>query len=375
MRSCEYLSKKLVSREKSISNNYDIIGLVKRIMECEVRDRIRYKKIIDSLENETFKKHLRSIYNDEDRHYETMQKIYYQLTNCFIEAPIIENYKRQGLKNILKDCIDDELEAVMIYRQILTLLPDYRIKDIIYEIITDEQAHAAKLIEILSKFDRTGAMISRARVPISETSTEIKYKNPNIEVDLRIPVITGLNDKNIQNQINNSIESDIMEFKSQMEDAAKEYSDKAKAEGKQFIPYIASTNYTITYNKNNILSISIIYHQYISGRHTYIKASYNFDTVTGKSIGLGDLFKTGIKYNEFLNQEIRKQLEENKALYSPGAAQNFKGVMEGQPFYLDDGNIVVYFGFNEIAPTASEIPVIRIPLAKFKEQLKSQFVN
>lgn len=204
---------------------------------------------------------------------------------------------------------------------------------------------------------------------------EINHKKKYIEETIKIPIVNGIKNETIQKHINNSIESDIMEFANQMDQAANEYGIESEKKGIKPIPYVADTNYVITYNKNNILSISIFYYQYINGQRSYIKTSYNFDLTTGKPLGLGDLFKPGVAYTHLINEEIKKQLSMNKNLYMPNAAENFKGIQPGQPFYLEDGNIVFYFGFNEIAPNISEIPIIKIPFSNFKNKIKDTLLE
>jgi hypothetical protein len=206
-------------------------------------------------------------------------------------------------------------------------------------------------------------------------SKEINSTQKYIQTNIKIPVLKGMQNQNIQNQINNSIESDIMEFKQQMEQASNEYGMLAEKEGKKFIPFIASNSYSVSYNKNNIISITIFYYQFINGRHSYIKTSYNFNLASGKALSLKDLFKQGVPYKEIINEEIKKHLSKNKELYLPGAVENFKGISDDQPFYLEDGNIVLYLGFNEIAPNISEIPIIKIPFYTFKNYIKPVFLN
>lgn len=217
--------------------------------------------------------------------------------------------------------------------------------------------------------------LSRVANLVTATTKEIKTSKKFIIEDIRIPVLKGIVNVEIQKQINKSIEGDIMEFKRQLEEAAEEYGTKAEKEGKEFKPYSVSTNYNITYNKNNTLSISILYYEFIGGRHTYIRSTYNFDLNTGKSIGLEDLFKSGINYIDIINKQIKNQLSTNTNLYPPGTAENFKGISRDQPFYLEDKDLVLFFGFNQIAPSVSEIPIIRIPYSSLKNQLKPIFLT
>ncbi|WP_243186912.1 DUF3298 and DUF4163 domain-containing protein [Clostridium muellerianum] len=205
---------------------------------------------------------------------------------------------------------------------------------------------------------------------ITVNSKEINSKEKYIQQNLKIPVLKGIYNKNIENDINNSIKNDIMEFKQQMEDSSTEYGTKAEKQGKKFVPFVTSSNYSITYNKNNIISITMFYYEFISGKHSYIKTSYNFNLVSGKPLSLKDLFKPGVPYKEIINKEIKRQLYKNKETYLSGTSLNFKGISDDQPFYLDNGNIVIYLGFNEIASNTSEIPIVKIPFYTLKNYTK-----
>ena len=61
---------------------------------------------------------------------------------------------------------------------------------------------------------------------------------------------------------------------------------------------------------------------------------------------------------------------QNRERYFPGTIERFRGIAEDQPFYLQNGNLVIFFGFNEIAPTVAQIPVFSIPLSNFGSALK-----
>jgi hypothetical protein len=211
--------------------------------------------------------------------------------------------------------------------------------------------------------------------PILINPKEIKDTKEYIKIDLIIPVLHGCKNKEIEDHINHSIENDAMEFKRQMEEAAKEYAEEAKRKGEPIDPYIVSTIYRVTYNQNNIISISVIYHEYINGKNYYIKTSYNFDTETGKSLSLKDLFKEGVDYKEVINKEVRKELLYNKDKYMPDAAKKFKGIADDQPFYIDGDNLSIFFGFHQIAPIESEIPIIKIPFSALKDDLKPDLLK
>lgn len=211
---------------------------------------------------------------------------------------------------------------------------------------------------------------------LSVREEQVKLKKEFIDENLRIPVFYGAFHKYIIDNINNNIRNDIMEFKREMEEAADKYGAEMKSAGqKNIIPYGASNIYIVTYNENNILSVSIVYDEYIKMRHYYIRAPYNFDLSTGKSMSVKDLFISGTDYRKLINNEIVNELRRNSSKYFPGAAQNFKEIAIDQPFYIEDGNIVLFFGFNEIAPSASEIPAVKLPFTLFRGHIKPQFLK
>jgi rubrerythrin len=295
------------------------------------------------------------------------------MTDQKVETHSHEYISHESFKKSLKYCIDKELELIKLYARLQSLIPIPEVKGIFYEMITDEQNHASRMISIYARQANDNDTEDLSRMPVKYTTKPIKSKNEFIEFDLRIPVITGIPNQSVQRSINSEMEKDIMEFKDEMDTAAREGSAEAKSKGRKFIPYIASTNYAVTYDRNNILSISIIYHEHVGGKTVYIRSSYNFDTRTGKPLGLRDIFKPGVQYRELINAEVKKQIQSNPNIYPPGAAANFKGIAEDQPYYLEGDNMVIYFGFNQIAPTISEIPVIRIPLSRFKNQLRTEY--
>lgn len=195
--------------------------------------------------------------------------------------------------------------------------------------------------------------------PLNVTFTEINEEKNYIQEHLQIPIFHGEINPQILANINNNIENDILEFKNQLETAAQENAENLKKQGKNIIPFQISNTYLVTYNKKNILSISLIYQEYINGKNSYIKTTYNYNLKSGESMPLKSLFKQNVNYIEILNNKIRAKLK----------TSTFKGIAEDQPYYLDDNNLVIFLKFNEIAPLASEIPIIKIPLIELKDVL------
>lgn len=208
------------------------------------------------------------------------------------------------------------------------------------------------------------------RQRIFADTQEITNDNSKIKEYLRVPILHGNVNPKMLNYMNENIKNDIMEFKTQMEAAADYNAELAAKQNKKVIPYIISNIYSITYDKDNILSLSLLFQENINGKNSFIRTSYNYDLNTGKPLSLKDLFKPNVNYTNILNQEIRRIIQQNPSAYFKDTLKNFTGIAEDQPFYLDDNELNIYFGFNEIAPIASEIPIIKIPLYNLHEVLK-----
>lgn len=76
------------------------------------------------------------------------QRILFALTGrvADIPTPEVEHYDK--LIDAVETSIDGELEAVQLYRKIKALVPAKEMRDLLYEIITDEQEHATRFVYI-----------------------------------------------------------------------------------------------------------------------------------------------------------------------------------------------------------------------------------
>ena len=211
-------------------------------------------------------------------------------------------------------------------------------------------------------------------LPLSVNTSEIKSNTEAIQEYLRVPIFSGKISPNILAFINENIKNDILEFKNQMESAAEENMEQLKKQEKAVIPFKISNIYSVTYNENGLLSVSILYEEYINGKNSYIRTAYNYDLKSGTSMSLKDLFKANVDYKTVLDKKIQEKIKLNSQAYFPNTLNNFKGISPYQPFYLDKNNLIIFFEFNEIAPIASEIPTIKIPLYELKGILKPQLI-
>lgn len=196
---------------------------------------------------------------------------------------------------------------------------------------------------------------------ISVSTNEIKSKSDLIDIDLKIPVIHGIKDKTFQSKLNKAYYDEAISFRDEILKEAQDFKKYAELHNIPYRPFVAYITYKVPYNKDGLLSIVTYYYRYTGGAHggTLIK-SQNINTNTRKVMLLKDLFKKSTNYKEIINKEVLRQINLNEGNYFK---DSFKGISENQPYYLEDGDIIIYFQEYEIAPYAFGIPEFKIPLS------------
>jgi len=113
----------------------------------------------------------------------------------------------------------------------------------------------------------------------------------------------------------------------------------------------------------------IDYYSYTGGAHGFTdRRAYNIDLTTGRELRLSDLFAPDFNYISIINEEIKKQIQAGDEIFFDGEL-GFQSITENQPFYIEEGNLVIYFGLYEIAPYAAGIQEFRFPLDRFGNNL------
>lgn len=198
---------------------------------------------------------------------------------------------------------------------------------------------------------------------ISITTKEIKSTDQYTEVNIKLPVIEGLSNKYIQDKLNLSFEKDALDFKNIIEEQAKSGFEEAMKGDYPFHTYQAYIEYKVTYNGDNVLSIPLTYYSYTGGAHGMTNLlSRNINLKTGEDIALKNIFKEGVDYKKIIKQEVIKQIKLEPEIYFEDAIKTVEESNEEFSFYIENGNIVVYYSLYSIAPYASGIREFRIPL-------------
>lgn len=196
-------------------------------------------------------------------------------------------------------------------------------------------------------------------------SENIKYSNEFIDVNIKLPKITT-NNKITDKIMNNMISKDILELKDEIEkDAAKTY--KEFPENGDFRKYSFDSEFEVTYDKNNILSIVNTIYYYTGGAHGMtIKKPYVFDTNTGKIAYLKNFFDKNEDYRNIILGEIKKEISTHPEMYYDNIISSLNGIPIDQNFYLTNEGVVVFYDLYDIAPYVAGIREFKVPYNIFK---------
>lgn len=133
-----------------MNTSKNLIDLIIEAMKDERHDRVKYKMMMDMTKKDKIKEQIKFAYEDEGKHYKMFQYIFYQLTGKQIDIPIPEVEEYDELIDAVETSINGELAAVELYRKIQSMLPNIGLRDMLFEIITDEQEHATRFTYVFS---------------------------------------------------------------------------------------------------------------------------------------------------------------------------------------------------------------------------------
>lgn len=133
---------------------YILTDLLLEAMKDELHDREKYRCMMEMAKDDKVRDQIKYAYEDEGKHYEMFKEILYFLTGKAADVPTPEVTLKDKLIHNVETSIDGELEAVELYRRIKSLLQYMNLRDMLYEIITDEQEHATRFVYLYALLSR-----------------------------------------------------------------------------------------------------------------------------------------------------------------------------------------------------------------------------
>lgn len=193
-----------------------------------------------------------------------------------------------------------------------------------------------------------------------------KSKNDYLDINVVIPQINGISNKEKEEIVNNEIIRWTENWINEVKQIADEYFKNKIA---PLMPYQLYARYKVT-NNSDIISFYIDYYQFSGGAHGITnRIAYNVEKSTGNEIQLKDIFKDNYNYKDVINKEINRQISKDPDRYFTGK-DGFNGIVDNQNFYIKNNTVVIYFGLYEIAPYASGISEFIISNNLFEGNLK-----
>jgi rubrerythrin len=132
--------------------DYDrkLLDLLREAMSDESKDLRKYRMMMEMTDNQEIIEQIQHAYEDETKHYDMFQEIYEELSGSDIKILSPEQEHQNKLIDAVKSSINTELEAVELYREIRTMLHGKKYRNMMFEIISDEQEHATRLVYLYS---------------------------------------------------------------------------------------------------------------------------------------------------------------------------------------------------------------------------------
>lgn len=176
---------------------------------------------------------------------------------------------------------------------------------------------------------------------------------------------------NIINLINNVVYEDIITFKDVVSD---ELNINIFTLTENILHVI--TEYRVTLNKNNIISIPIEFSQLLGLYDiTYINC-YNYDLDKSQRIKLSDLFNGDKDYIKIINDKLYRKFQYVIKRYSPEVIEkNFQGICNEQNFYIEKDGIVLCFSSYEISKSISHVVEFKLLFSEYEEILSEYAIN
>lgn len=186
-------------------------------------------------------------------------------------------------------------------------------------------------------------------------TTHTKTESQNgTDIDLAWPQIIYSKDSQIEERINQKITDVIAAYEKEIkEQMVLREKDKINS------PYLFSSSYIVTYNQKGIVSLILEQYNFTGGAHgmTYRKA-LTFSLKDGKQLTVTDVIGNHKNLKD-INQSIKQQFEKSIEYFG-----GFNGIDNKADFYIEPGNLIVYFQLYDYTPYVAGFPEFSFPLSK-----------
>lgn len=166
-------------------------------------------------------------------------------------------------------------------------------------------------------------------------------------------------------------------WEGELSDFAREDRAMADAQGIEFRAYSVSENFQVMRDDDQFLSLLRISESYTGGAHdNQAVSAETFRKQDGQLVTLDSLFKESIDYENFLIDEVRRQMTERRqsgqADYYQDAESQIAEVFETGGFFLTDDSLTLVYPCYTLAPFAAGTQYFEIPFSALGSLLREQ---
>lgn len=245
-------------------------------------------------------------------------------------------------------------------------------EEIVSEWVEYLETHDSQEIYNDGLYNQVNVMIDRHLGDITNQSACVYEEimaddsHKHVIVEMTYPEIFIKDNQAASDAINQQIRGEVEASANWVIEAAEmDFEDEEELE---FMPtYGSYSSFSVEQNSQGILSIRIIYSDYLGGAHgNYGSVAYNYNTKTGEAMNIEDLFVDGYNYNQKIIDEVTRQIEASEDLSEVYWAE---GLPDYQIFFTE-GYIAVIYTPYVIGPYAAGEPTFYIPYSYFEDGLR-----
>ncbi|MDR3551895.1 MAG: RsiV family protein [Clostridia bacterium] len=196
-------------------------------------------------------------------------------------------------------------------------------------------------------------------------SARRQINEPQLKYTSCWPRVCGIRDESAQNRLN-------IRLREQAETAEKTAQLAAKRLAGTGADVKGSFDYAVKRNENGMISLTMRDQLLVGGQRGMTRqAAVTVNTVSGRSLTLGDFFGGNVDYTAMLSDRIRGQIK-SRGLEGR-QIRPFHSMKPDQGFYLTHDSLVVFFQEYEYFPYDCGVVEFAIPLGALNGCLKPEY--
>ncbi|MCM3041424.1 DUF4163 domain-containing protein [Paenibacillus motobuensis] len=189
---------------------------------------------------------------------------------------------------------------------------------------------------------------------IRVTTRVVDKSIPEATIKMEYPQVGELKNKTAERKINGILQSKTDEFIKQSLQETKA-GPPVSGHTYQFLG-----NYTVTFNRDGLLSILLQYYSYTGGAHgNPTREGLTFRLSDGKLLTLDEVLKDNPDYRKIVDPAIAKQLEATEGYFG-----GFKTIGENPSYYLKNDGVVIFLPLYEYLPYVNGFPEFYFPFSE-----------